>query len=133
MSHTVNWNLGYLNALSNSKEWSNDENESIILFAFSDGGCRKLHKNIHIKGNIYYLESASIRLQLKDHLSGHGIAGLKCGSQWYVYDSNNKISTCDWTNGDLSLYKKDLIEKKSPHSSFISMYFSTAMYVRDLS
>ena len=132
MSHTVNWNLGYLNALSISKKWSNNENESIILFAFPNNGCRKLQQNIKIKGNIYHLESASIYLQLdKDNLSGHIIAGLKCGSKWYVYDSNNKICSCDWTNGDLSNYKTELIKQKSPYRSLIiSMYFSSAIYVK---
>ena len=122
MKQPVSWNIGYLNKLSLEREWKDIngmENEALILITFNIKECIKLRKHITIKENKYILEAASITLDNKT--GSHAIAGLKCKGRWYVYDSNNKITYCNWQDGDFCGYEK----------VFISMNYNSALYIKE--
>ena len=57
----------------------------------------------------------------------HAIAGLKCDSKWYIYDSQNYITYCNWPSGNFSEYHK--LRKDAKLAEYPQFYFTCALYV----
>ena len=122
---TITWNTEYLNQLYHNRYWNNVDNELLILFEFPHNKCQKLQTEIIIENKKYFLESASIILE--NHQT-HAIAGLKCDSKWYIYDSQNYITYCNWPSGNFSEYHK--LRKDAKLAEYQQFYFTCALYVR---
>jgi hypothetical protein len=60
---------------------------------------KTFNRNKTINGVSYTLQAALI-----DPEARHVIAGLVCGTDSYVFDSNNYLAYCDWPNNDYSMY-----------------------------
>ena len=88
----------------------------------------KLSYSILINSNRYNLETSNIIVQN----SKHAIAGLKCGNKYYIYDSNNIISTDDWPSGSIVNYNE---KKKTTYNT--DLYYSDitqfdyAIYIKE--
>ena len=56
----------------------------------------KIHQVIYVGETEYKLIAAGILFDMKEFDSKHIVAGLLCGTKYYVYDSNNIISYSNW-------------------------------------
>ena len=75
--------------------------------------------SLNIEGVIYILKAGILSFP------SHAIAGLKCGSKYYVYDSNNYIAYCDWPNLNINKY----IEKNQKYKD-TKVYLGCLIYTR---
>ena len=65
---------------------------------------------ITINNHIYMLKAGTLGLVSPDNKDAHAITCLKCGSDYYMYDSNGIIVYVDWydnsSNNIFTSYKK---------------------------
>ena len=68
----------------------------IIVFLHINLSDTSLPEMFFVEDKKYVLEAASLVYEPITG-QGHVIAGLKCGTIYYICDSNNNVFECDWT------------------------------------
>ncbi len=72
-----------------------------------------ISKEIYINDIKYKLVASSISISYINSHILHAISGIICDDKPYIYDSQNKITDDDWTNGKIDKYKNFIeLERK---------------------
>ena len=82
---------------------------------------------IYINDIEYKLQSAAISIISKDLI--HIVSGLYCNEKYYIYDSNNIISYCKWSRGNLNEYIDLLNDIYNDYNYNYKIYY--AIYIKN--
>ena len=81
-------------------------NPNILVFLYPKG---PIYKRITFNNVQYEIQAANIALDYyhevtKKWVIGHAVAGLRCGEEFYIYDSNNIILNIDWFKNENDIH-----------------------------
>jgi hypothetical protein len=90
-----------------------DEFKGNIVIFYTNTVFIKIPDTIKVlMNNNYDLQASAVLTNNKMHI----VSGLRCGDIWYIYDSNNILVECDWSNADFTKYINEcmaLTQKKN--------------------